>query len=122
MKVCDLEGAQLDYWVAKAEGIPVDMEGGDCWHASAPGETVDGADFYCPSSEWALAGPIIERERINVECWPDSNQPSSERTVFWAATRWGLEPRPDVHAEGPTPLIAAMRCFVASKFGDEVSE
>ena len=24
------------------------------------------------------------------------------------------------HAFGPTPLIAAMRCFVASKLGDEV--
>ena len=25
-----------------------------------------------------------------------------------------------IHGRGPTPLIAAMRCYVASKLGDEV--
>jgi len=27
---------------------------------------------------------------------------------------------PIIHGKGPTPLIAAMRCYVASKLGDEV--
>lgn len=59
------------------------------------------------SSVWMYGGPIIDREKISIRQWDNV---------------------PDVHAylpegdwvSGPTPLIAAMRCFVMSKLGDEV--
>lgn len=62
------------------------------------------------SSDWAQGGPIIEREKLNLsptssgvwECWPD----------------FGMSD--ELWEKGPTPLIAAMRCYVASKLGDEV--
>jgi len=59
------------------------------------------------SADWAFCGPIIERERITIE-WegdPDS----------WCACIMA-----DQEVYGPTALIAAMRCYVASKLGDEV--
>lgn len=75
-----------------------------------------------PSTDWAQGGPIIERERIVL--LPDY---SVGRTEFgteyqdfqgWKAYRtdrpyWTTVP---IHT-APTPLIAAMRCYVASKLG-----
>ena len=60
------------------------------------------------STDWALAGPIIEREKIALDTWGEE----------WLATR--IEGSAISEAIGPTPLIAAMRCYVASKLGDEV--
>lgn len=61
------------------------------------------------STSWQLGGPIIERERISV--WARSNEWAAESFV---CNQEGHE------QTGPTPLIAAMRCYVASKLGDEV--
>jgi hypothetical protein len=61
------------------------------------------------STNWAQGGPIIERERISV--WARGNE--------WAAE--SFIPNAQGHEQtGPTPLIAAMRCYVASKLGDEI--
>jgi hypothetical protein len=57
---------------------------------------------YC--GKWEHGGPIIERERINItydDVWTAEDVDGE--------TQWG-----------PTLLIAAMRCYVASKLGDEV--
>lgn len=70
-----------------------------------------------------MGGPIIERERIQLDNAKDSDAPASERRYFWMATIYSAfwEPqRADAHGVGPTPLVAAMRAFVASKLGDEV--
>ena len=89
----ELSGAQLDQAVAKCEGI----------------DTAEYHEFnnepYMPSVDWAQAGPIIEREGIALEKYRD----------YWVAN-----PTRDPTVHGPTPLIAAMRCYVASKLGDEV--
>jgi len=60
-----------------------------------------------PSTNWSQGGPIIERE--NIALYPHGDG-TYEAEVF-------LNPKRGV---GPTPLIAAMRCYVASKLGDEV--
>jgi hypothetical protein len=59
-------------------------------------------------TDWSQGGPIIERERIEIR--------PGEQTEGWFGSIhnvWMFMP-------GPTPLVAAMRCFVASKLGDEV--
>lgn len=63
-------------------------------------------DYY--STDWSQGGPIIERERIGLGFGVgiDSNR--------WEAGYITPE------ETGPTPLIAAMRCYVASKLGDTV--
>lgn len=99
-KVSDLEGAELDLWVANAAS----MKGADC-----------GPSRFNPSGRWEHGGPIIERERIAT--WPDGDgwTASGPNAIF------GYDgPEGKAMNSGPTLLIAAMRCFVASKFGDEV--
>ncbi len=94
----NLKGAALDWAVGKSEGalhyldvVPV---------------------FYKPSTDWAQGGPIIEREKITIvqsKVW--ESLADSVRAVSY-------ENRFD--SSGSTPLIAAMRCYVASKLGDTV--
>jgi hypothetical protein len=100
IKTAELTGPALDWAVAKASGhyMPPMDEHKDAWFASRRFST-----------DWAQAGPIIEREAI--ELVPDG------KGSWSAAIRGGDE---DDVAHGPTPLIAAMRCFVASRLGDEV--
>lgn len=95
IKTSELKGAALDWAVAKCEGVPVDQGGWDNRFI----------DAYQYSSDWSQGGPIIEREKIDVyHLCPGS----------WRAEDLGN------WYNGPTPLIAAMRCYVASKLGDEV--
>ena len=70
-------------------------------------------DTRSPSTDWAHGGPIIEREKISL----------TPRDYGWDALyhdRLFEEDGSDFFMRGPTPLIAAMRCYVASKLGDEV--
>ena len=113
VKTSELSGAQLDWAVAKAEGhdAVVDEEG-----EVATFKTVLGNEYkflWKASTNWAQGGPIIERERIAL--WWDKWDEVDSALPIWAAVRFDGQ---DFH--GPTPLIAAMRCYVASKLGEEV--
>lgn len=72
-------------------------------------------ECYSPFMNWEMFGPIIEREKIRIE-------PSATHSGWFAVTDPGCYAIPSErhYADGPTPLIAAMRCYVASKLGDEV--
>lgn len=128
-KTAELTGALLDAAVAKAEGMPYTVVPEKVWGglgitfiSSGPACSV-GLDYFEPSTNWAKGGPIIERERIQLESYKDSDAPASERRYFWVAVIYSpfWEPvRKDAHGGGETPLIAAMRAYVASKLGDEV--
>jgi hypothetical protein len=104
MKTNELAGAALDWAVAKCEGYTVDWDG---W-LSLNGVATFMPNEYKPSTNWAQGGAIIEREGICVGTGLDS--------PTWYANK-GLMAH---HHFGQTPLIAAMRCYVASKLGDEV--
>jgi hypothetical protein len=64
---------------------------------------------YSPSTNWAQGGPIIEREGLCL--WSEGYD--WEAKIQIGSGEWLTE-----WAE--TPLVAAMRCYVASKLGDEV--
>jgi len=67
--------------------------------------------MYEPSLYWAQGGPIIEREKIEWMWLPapdKKNQYGARKPSFSGAM------------DGPTVLIAAMRCYVASKLGENV--
>ena len=110
MKTAELIGPALDWAVAKVEGHrPLWDESserfflwGDCDWAFL-GE-------FSPSTNWAQGGPIIEKEKMDFK-WVGIN-------LCRASIEW-LDER-HVEAFGPTPLVAAMRCFVASKLDDDV--
>lgn len=111
MKTNELTGAALDWAVASIEKLPMDLL---VWEYGLPvvKRTVFGHTdtLRCEfSTNWSQGGPIIEREEISIE---------RITSALWTAT---LQSGPAVSEEhGPTPLIAAMRCFVASCLGDEV--
>ena len=103
MKVSELAGVQLDFWVAKAEGVE---------------SSIDTQLKFTPSTDWAQGGPIIDREGIQVA-------PMPAKGGTWCAVSIGRLPNRAGSAngawvEGPTPLIAAMRAYVRAKFGPEV--
>lgn len=104
MKVAELEGALLDYWVARAEGWTLEDE--SLWRDER-GKAMNLYWRWNPSNNWAHGGPIIEREQIEL------TRAGNE----WAAYVPGMR-----GAYGPAVLIAAMRAYVASKFGDTVED
>lgn len=98
MKTSELTGAALNWAVEHCEG----------W-----GHAPQSPDY---STDWSQAGPIIEREGLSL-----AKVGRSLDDV--------IAPHPDcwcAHLDGSfshyatTPLIAAMRCYVASKLGVEV--
>jgi hypothetical protein len=104
VKVSEATNIQLDWMVANAEGLDYNRIDGSGWTT----------DCFTPSTDWSQGGPIIEREWLHVEPWPSA----SVEEHRWSCTQYDL-PVP-IGTLGPTPLIAAMRCYVASKLGSEV--
>lgn len=112
MKVSELTGAALEYWVAKAEGLPLSVEANQGDYILIGTGRGDMAKFS-PSADWSQGGPIIERDNIRLQ--PPRHAPQ------WTADCVG-EGGVVHFADGPTPLIAAMRAKVASKYGGEVPD
>jgi hypothetical protein len=100
IKTAVLTGAALDWAVCKALGL----SGAEPSNNPFMFKWEIGAIAHY-STVWAQGGPIIERERVGLVHCID----------FWEAQK------AENVQYGPTPLIAAMRCFVASKLGDEVN-
>lgn len=105
MKTNELTGCALDWAVAKCEGWPMNT-----WYDEdqLPMIRDDAVPEWKPSTSWAQGGPIIEREKITLRVWNDEDY---VHAYIDTGKDW---------FEGQTPLIAAMRCYVASKLGDEV--
>jgi hypothetical protein len=117
LKISEAEGEVLDRLVAYCEGIRI--VGFKQGRATFIDPADDGAlneTLINYSTDWAQAGPIIENWEIGIK----RNAPCSY------GRQW--EASPSIRAKGAgwkfgygsTPLIAAMRCYVVSKLGDEV--
>lgn len=114
MKVLELDGHLLDYWVGHLEEVAgLKMRRRVCYRQAA----FDFSDIeYSPTQDWQTGGPIIERERISL-LTVTVNLGSAPPA--WAANVIGMP----VHAGiGKTFLVAAMRAYVASKMGDTVPD
>ena len=115
MKTSELTGTALDWAAAKADenlfpaGDVRLIDGGVIIIHAGGHEEADHWSRYSPSTDWALAGPIIEREQIGVGY-------TTEGGETWLAA---MTDDP-FYISGPTALVAAMRCYVASKLGDDV--
>jgi hypothetical protein len=130
MKASQLISPELDYWVAKAEGRKCKLGkvfGGPndgktaCLVWVEPTELMHGYNVeYRPSSNWVHGGPILEHERVSVV----SNGASWDAYVDagYTGPDGQLDSKSPIIWEAPTYLIAAMRAYVASKFGEEVPD
>lgn len=112
MKTSELTGAALDWAVAKCEDLEHYFEDGLVCLKGQPFDTH--WLYWTPSTDWLQGGAIIEREKIGLKFWG----------CAWDATCAYENDDDDVvrqaEGTGETPLIAAMRCYVASKLGDEI--
>ena len=112
VKTSELTGPALDWAVAKAEGVK------STWHRGRfvtnfdldPRSGGPFFDYYQPSTNPAQAWPIIEREKLCPIWCEELQQWGGNKKV---ANRFYF-------AQGPSFLIAAMRCYVAFKIGDTV--
>ena len=120
MKTSELTGAALDWAVAKCEGATnLRHDSVATWWVDLNGEPRalssgwSPRQSWHPSTNWAQGGPIIERECIDI---------MFEGPEWYAYMRYEAADgyNRTLQYDGPTPLIAAMRCYVASKLGDEV--
>ena len=120
IKTADLIGPALDWAVGTALNLPVEIcqifqygrPNGE--HYISIGETdKDGAEVtFEPSEEWSQGGPLIQQECLDVRVFAEHGAPDGG--PYWISERY-----PAV-GHGPTPLIAACRCLVTSRLGDEV--
>ena len=111
MKTSELIGPALDWAVCKAKGeyqCPVD-EYTAAWMANRR---------Y--STDWLLGGPIIEREGITLSRNDQKSFVGQQPWVSYFIEHLFMDEYEHEYQYGPTALIAAMRCYVASKLGDEV--
>lgn len=116
IKTSELQGAALDWAV-------FDSEFGT--------EGFEHTFSFSPSTDWSQGGLIIERERIDLTRfagqwtarlwagWRDIEYPQG--TAEHAAAYRSRKVSQSIEQQGSTALIAAMRCYVASKFGDKVN-
>jgi len=127
MKVSELDGAQLDLWVARAEGKCYTTNPGVWGNAginelgrlSISKTSWDCARYFEPSSNWAHGGPIVERNNVGITTWLENDWCAAIDLDAHTYCDGGILDGRGFHT-GKTPLVAAMRAYVASKFGDEV--
>jgi hypothetical protein len=109
IKTSELTGAALDWAVAKCEGL--ERRDGAWYRPATPVYAAWRYAQWQPSTNWALGGPLIERECMEISCI---------HTAGWTPNTWTARHPQRITVKGPTPLIAAMRCYVASQIGDEI--
>lgn len=109
IKTNELTGTALDWAVAKCEREIVNID-------RSTKEVVvfirDNYFSYSPSTEWTRGGPIIEREKMSFM--------REASTGFNVKAFYSMASKFEYPQIGTTMLEAAMRCYVASKLGDEV--
>ncbi|ABO60556.1 DUF2591 domain-containing protein (plasmid) [Burkholderia vietnamiensis] len=121
MQVSELTGAMLDYWVARGWELTDPVIGSDdvCRVLVKPAfESQPRRVNYLPSSSWVDGGPIIELGHISVRWIDDETLYGQPVPPHWVAEH----PSVNYGIEGATALEAAMRVYVASKFGDTVPD
>ena len=104
MKTAELKYRAIDWAVAKCEGYEiVRMRGNEITFLDRTDDGALNERQIGYSTDWSQGGPIIEREGL---------------TITHQQNQWAAQTDDDLFAFGPTPLIAAMRCYVASKQGE----
>ena len=114
MKIKDLSGEALNYAVCVAEG-----NGGKLSTEGFVYYLHEGSEFliFPDYLSWADGGPIIERKCITITAYGEASD-SPKNPDYWEACIHARDET--IVMTGSSPLEAAMRCYVAYKFGDEV--
>jgi hypothetical protein len=116
MKTSELTGVALNWAVAKCLQHRVAGNFGEYIRIYLPDPKQSGYTLaFCPTTDWALGGSIIEKEKISIDHLYGAGDAGWD---VWVATR--VDGSSVSEEQGPTALVAAMRCYVAACLGDEV--
>jgi hypothetical protein len=110
VNTADLTGPALDWAVDEAQGYGAMFL--KFWNMGGDKRWTHCTIMRNYSDNWSIAGPIIEREKIDL-----FHQENGYSGAIKMATDEIPHPAPWF---GTTDLIAAMRCYVAYKLGDTV--
>jgi hypothetical protein len=112
MKTAELTGEQLNHWTAKALGWEQRLWGAiPIWY-----DPKNDNRYRCdvsrwnPSEDWSQGGPILDFMKPFWLAWAEDGIGNDYVTYL----------QPNIMEAGPTILVAALRAFVASKYGDDV--
>ena len=127
MRTDTLSGPLLDYWVGRGEklyGVGIHPESGVCNYFVPDHELGFGiSKNFSPVTDYEDSGPIIEREAIGA--FPPSALSQNVNGEWVSSEIWTAYKKNSMQWQpsyGETSLIAAMRCYVVSKFGADVPE
>ncbi len=134
VKVAEAFDVVLDYMVAMALGHNIVWDGIAYWISDLNTSKLIGSKWkacgkpcgWSPSNYWEHGGSIIDQERIS--CHPLHISGTTESGAEVAVPNgWACFYTPRLSWQsvrfrqaGTTLLIAAMRCYVTSKLGEEV--
>lgn len=104
VETIELEGAALDWAVAKAVGLAAYTQ------PDGPVYRPDNGEEWTPTTDWSQAGPLIDEYDVGLVKMEYGD---------WCAAAYCTEVSA-FNDTGPTPLIAAMRAIVATKLGAAV--
>jgi hypothetical protein len=110
VKTSTLKDRALDWAVAKCEGHTVSIsKTGYLIFCDPLIQCGPAGTQYSPSTKWSQGGPILSRQRIN----RDFNHNSGLWQVFHSHGVMHTQ-------QDRSELVAGMRCYVASHYGEEV--
>lgn len=119
MKTSELKDLALDWAVTSIEDPDALEYGVGDWREQRRSKTKNGEYIHRYHQSWGQGGPIIEANTILLDrtVRPDGVWDTSwkARMVRKVSDGWASD-----YGIGSSPLIAAMRCYVASRLGDEV--
>src|SRR6185369_14985741 len=118
IKTATLTGALLDYYVARAEGVPAEqleirqVQRSADYHCVRVAQRYDGGSTVLSViryADWVLCGPLIRKHYIAIML---------DAAGFWVARKQLTVLR----GLGDTPQEAICRAVVRAAFGDEVED
>ncbi len=111
IETSELSGNALDWAVGVASGLNVRIISNRVVVGSVVNEIPD-AYYYTPSTNWSIGGEIIARERIDICHHFVTGQVTA---IVWFPKQFSMT------GDASAVLVVAMRCYVASKLGEEVN-
>ena len=119
VKTSELIGSALDWAVAVCDGYECQFEDevSGPWLVPQEGFLHDEKSLsqYSPSTSWSQGGALVERESITLRV--NANVPGRwVAFIDFGSSNCNIKAR----QSGPTPLVAAMRCFCCATLGDEI--
>ncbi|WP_213761798.1 phage protein NinX family protein [Caballeronia sp. dw_19] len=117
MRVDNLHGAQLDYFVALAEGLDATLIHANGMDYCRIDVQHQGESVYVPTHNWTLLGEILKRQRYLL--YPRAAEPGSQEVVWLAEAQLNSSFN-GMYADA-SPELAICRLRVAEAFGEEVS-